>query len=165
MMRRWAAGWALAAMALAVVAATAVPASAAADSHLSPARAAPLPVLYDLGGSGTGNWNLPQRRPKIFLLAADGSAALGDKPHHLKWSRWTRTSATATGKYFFRDGPCCKFHSRSVKITANHVIRMGAHKSWYDRMTIRFSKTKAVVLQYKRIDGDGFWDTVSGQFP
>jgi hypothetical protein len=134
-------------------------------SPASPARAAPLPVLYNLGGGEGSVWNLAQRRPKIFFLAADGSAALGNKPHHLKWTKWTRKSATATGKYFFRNGPCCTYHSRSVKITVNHAVRQNAHKSWFDRMTIRFSKTKAVTLQYKRINGDGFWDTVSGQFP
>jgi hypothetical protein len=139
--------------------------SQAPPARTAPARTAPLPVLYNLGGSDTASWNLPQRRPKIFFLAADGSAALGNKPHHLKWSRWTRKSATATGRYFFRNGPCCTYHSRSVRITANHVVRQNAHQSWYDRMTIRFSKTRSVVLQYKRAAGHGFWDTVSGQFP
>jgi hypothetical protein len=140
------------------------PASQARAAPSSAARAAPRPVLYNLGGGTTASWNLPQRRPKIFFLAADGSAALGNKPHHLKWSRWTRKSATATGRYFFRNGPCCTYHSRSVRITADHV-RRNAHRSWYDRMTIRFSKTRSVVLQYKRTGGNGFWDTVSGQFP
>jgi hypothetical protein len=165
MIRKFAAGLTLAAAAFGVVAGIVAPASAATVSQAAPARATSLPVLYNLGGKPAGSWNLPQRRPAFIVLAADGSAALGDRPHHLKWSKWTKTSATATGRYFFRNGPCCKFHSRSVKITANHVVRRNSHKSWYDRMTIRFSKTKAVVLQYKRIDGNGFWDTVSGQFP
>lgn len=28
-----------------------------------------------------------------------------------------------------------------------------------------FSKSKSVTIQYKRIDGLGFWQTVAGQFP
>jgi hypothetical protein len=165
MIRRFAAGFTLVTAALGLLTAAVVPASAGVGSQAVPARAASLPVIYNLGGSDAANWNLPQRRPVIFFLAADGSAALGDKPHHLKWSKWTRTSAAATGKYFFRDGPCCKFHSKPVKITANHVVRQNAHKSWYDRMTIRFSKTRSVTLQFERVDGNGFWKTVAGRFP
>jgi hypothetical protein len=164
MIRRFAAGFTLVTAVLGLLTATVIPASATAASHARPARAAPLPVIYNLGGSLGANWNLPQRRPVIFFLAADGSAALGDRPHHLKWSKWNMTSAAAAGRYYYRTGPCCKFHSKPVKITANHV-RHNAHRTWYDRMTIRFSKTKSVTLQYKRIDGNGFWDTVAGRFP
>jgi hypothetical protein len=89
----------------------------------------------------------------------------GDKPHHLKWAKWGMTSATATGDYYYRTGPCCKYRSDPVTITANHVVRQSAKKSWYDRMTIRFSKTKSVTIQYGRVSGYGYWTTVSGQFP
>jgi hypothetical protein len=105
-----------------------------------------------------------QRRPVIFYLAADGSAALGDKAHHLKWTKWNKASAAATGRYYYRTGPCCKFRSDAVKITANHV-RRSANRSWYDRMTIRFSKRKSFTIKYERIDGFGFWKTVAGSSP
>jgi len=142
-----------------------MPASAEAGNRASPARARPLPVLYNLGGCEGACWNLAQRRPVIFYLAADGSAALGDKAHHLKWTKWDRTSAAATGRYYYRTGPCCKFRSDAVKITANHVVRRNAHRSWYDRMTIRFSKRKSVTIKYEQIDGWGFWTIVAGRFP
>jgi hypothetical protein len=48
-----------------------------------------------------------------------------------------------------------------VKITANHV-RRNAHRSWYDQMTIRFSKRKPITIKYVRIDGCGSWETVAG---
>jgi hypothetical protein len=142
-----------------------IPASAGTLDRALPARAASLPVLYNLGGGAGGDWNLPQLKPVIFYLTADGSAALGDKAHHLKWTRWNKASAAATGRYYYRTGPCCKYRSDAVTITANHVVRQSASKSWYDRMTIRFSKTKSVTLQFERIDGFGFWKTVAGRFP
>jgi hypothetical protein len=141
-----------------------VPASAEAGNRASPARARPLPVLYNLGGCDGACWNLAQRRPVIFFLAADGSAVLGDKAHHLKWTKWGRTSAAATGRYYYRTGPCCKYRSDPVKITANHV-RRNAHRSWYDRMTVRFSKRKSFTIKYVRIDGWGSWETVAGSSP
>lgn len=143
---------------------TVIPASARVLYRASPGRAVPLPVLYNLGGGSGAEWNLPQRRPTIFYLVADGSAVLGDKPHHLKWAKWNSVSASATGDYYYRTGPCCKYHSDAVTITANHV-RQSGNESWYDRMTIGFSKSKSVTIQYKRIDGLGFWQTVAGHFP
>jgi hypothetical protein len=143
-----------------------IPASAAVHTAAVPARTTPLPVLYNLGGgSGASEWNLPQRRPTIFYLAADGSAALGETAHPLKWTLWTMTSAAATGRYYYRTGPCCTYQSDPVTITANHVVAQNANTSWYDRMTIRFSKTKSVTIQYERINGIGFWKTVAGRFP
>lgn len=130
-----------------ILIAVVIPASAGVGSAASPARATPLPVLYNLGGGSGSVWNLPQRRPAIFYLAADGSAVLGDMPHHLKWTKWTMTSASATGDYYYRTGPCCTYHSDPVTITANHVVRQNANRSWYDRMTIRFSKTKSVTIK------------------
>jgi len=149
--------------AVGIVAGSVIPASAEASGPASPAKSAPLPVLYNLGNNG--NWNLAQRRPAIFFLAADGSAALGDKAHHLKWTRWNATAAAASGRYYYRTGACCKYRSDAVTITANHVVRQSAKKSWYDRMIIKFSKTRSVTIQFERIDGFGFWKTVSGQFP
>jgi hypothetical protein len=151
--------------ALGTLIATAIPVSAEAGHQAAPASARPLPVLYNLGGSGTSSWNLAQRRPVIFYLAADGSAALGEKAHHLKWTKWSATAAAATGDYYYRTGACCKYRSDAVKITANHVVRQNAKKSWYDRMTIRFSKSKSVTIQFERVDGFGFWKTVAGRFP
>ena len=148
-----------------ILIAVVIPASARVGSAASPARATPLPVLYNLGGGSGSVWNLPQRRPAIFYLAADGSAVLGDKPHHLKWTKWTMTSGAATGDYYYRTGPCCTYHSDPVTITANHVVRQNANRSWYDRMTIRFSKAKSVTIKYERINGIGFWKTVAGRFP
>ena len=127
--------------------------------------ARPLPVRYNLGGGSGADWNLAQRRPTIFFLAADGSAALGDKAHHLTWSKWTASSAAASGDYYYRTGSCCKYRSRPVTITASHVVRQNAKKSWYDRLTIRFTKTKSVTIQFERIDGLGYWKTVAGRFP
>ena len=141
------------------------PASAEVLYRASPAKAKPLPVVYNFGGGSGANWNLPQRKPKIFYLAADGSATLGDTAHHLKWTKWTRTSAAAHGRYYYRTGPCCKYHSDPVRITANHVVRENARRSWYDRMTIRFSKRKFVTIRFERIDGVGFWETIHGRFP
>jgi hypothetical protein len=138
-------------------------ASAGLASPASVTKARPLPVLYNLAKNG--NWNLAQRKPAIFFLAADGSAALGDKAHHLKWTRWAATSAAAKGDYYYRTGPCCKYHSDAVTITANHVVRQNARTSWYDRITIRFSERKSVTLQFERIDGFGFWKTIAGRFP
>jgi hypothetical protein len=148
---------------LGVLIGTVIPVSAGVIHQAAPARARPLPVLYNLGG-GSANWNLAQRRPVIFYLAADGSSALGDKAHHLKWTKWKKASAAATGNYYYRTGPCCKFHSDAVTITANHV-RQNANKRWYDRMTIRFSKTRSVTIKFERTDGFGFWKQVAGRFP
>jgi hypothetical protein len=165
MIRRLLAVLALATAAPGILIGMVIPASAAVHSAASPARTTPLPVLYNLGGGTGSDWNLPQRKPAIFYLAADGSAALGDTAHPLKWTKWTMTAAAATGDYYYRTGPCCKYQSDPVTITANHVVRQNANKSWYDRMTIRFSKTKSVTIQYERIDGIGYWKTVSGRFP
>lgn len=165
MIRRLLAVLALATAVPGILIAVVIPASAGVRHEASPARATPLPVLYNLGGGAGSEWNLPERKPVIFYLAADGSAVLGDKPHHLKWTKWTMTSAAATGHYYYRTGPCCNYQSDPVTITANHVVRQNANLSWYDRMTIRFSKTKSVTIKYERINGIGFWKTVSGGFP
>jgi hypothetical protein len=137
---------------------TVSPASAGVASQ---ANAALLPVLYNFGGSSAADWNLAQRTPVIFYLAADGSAALGDKAHHLKWTKWNNVSAAATGNYYYRTGPCCNYRSDAVTITADDVVRQSANKSWYDRITIRFSKNKSLTIQFERIDGSGFWNTVA----
>ena len=165
MIRRLLAVLALATAVPGILIAVDIPASAGVHQGTSPARATPLPVLYNLGGGAGSEWNLPERKPVIFYLAADGSAVLGDKPHHLKWTKWTMTSAAATGDYYYRTGPCCNYQSDPVTITANDVVRQNATLSWYDRMTIRFSKTKSVTIKYERINGIGFWKTVSGGFP
>lgn len=165
MIRRLLAVLALATAVPGILIAVDIPASAGVRQEASPARATPLPVLYNLGGGTGSEWNLPERKPVIFYLAADGSAVLGDKAHHLKWTKWTMTSAVATGDYYYRTGPCCNYQSDPVTITANHVVRQNASLSWYDRMTIRFSKTKSVTIKYERINGIGFWKTVSGGFP
>jgi hypothetical protein len=165
MIRRLLAVLALATAVPGILIAVDIPASAGVRQETSPARATPLPVLYNLGGGAGSEWNLPERKPVIFYLAADGSAVLGDKPHHLKWTKWTMTSAAATGDYYYRTGPCCNYQSDPVTITANHVVRQNANLSWYDRMTIRFSKTKSVTIKYERINGIGFWKTVAGGFP
>jgi hypothetical protein len=149
---------------LATFAGTAGPALAGVGGRVSPAKTT-TPVLYNLGGGTGAVWNLAQRRPAIFYLAADGSAALGDKAHHLKWTKWTASSAAATGAYFYRSGPCCRYRSHAVTITASHVVRQTGKKSWYDRMTIRFTKTKSVTIRLERIDGFGYWKTVAGRFP
>jgi hypothetical protein len=164
MVRRLLIVLALAAAVLGTLVGAVIPASAEVGNRASPARARPLPVLYNLGGCSGACWNLAQRRPVIFYLAADGSAALGHKAHHLKWTKWNKASAAATGRYYYRTGPCCKFRSDAVKITANHV-RRSANRSWYDRMTIRFSKRKSFTIKYERIDGFGFWKTVAGSSP
>lgn len=164
MVRRFLTVLALTAATAGTLAGTVIPASAAARGPASPATARPLPVLYNLGGGEGSVWNLAQRRPTVFFLAADGSAALGSKAHHLKWTKWNKTSAAATGRFYFRTGPCCKFRSDAVKITA-HRVRRSASRSWYDRMTIRFGKSKSVTIKYERIDGFGFWKTVAGRFP
>jgi hypothetical protein len=165
MIRRLLTALALLAAVLGTLAGTSISASAGVQYRGAPAKAAPLPVLYNLGGGIGADWNLAQRRPVIFYLAADGSAALGDKAHHLKWTRWDKASAAAIGRYYYRTGPCCKYRSEAVKITASHVVRQSARKSWYDRMTIRFSKSKSVTIQFERLDGFGFWKTVDGRFP
>ncbi|MGA8462263.1 MAG: hypothetical protein WB800_43225 [Streptosporangiaceae bacterium] len=134
------------------------PASAGVASQ---ANAALLPVLYNFGGSSAADWNLAQRTPVIFYLAADGSAALGDNAHHLNWTKWNNVSAAATGDYYYRTGPCCTYRSDAVTITANDVVRQSANKSWYDRITIRFNKSKSITIQFERIDGSGFWNTVA----
>jgi hypothetical protein len=149
---------------LATFAGTAGPAQAGVGGRVSPAKTT-TPVLYNLGGGTGAVWNLAQRRPAIFYLAADGSAALGDKAHHLKWTKWNTVSGAATGKYYYRTGPCCKYHSEAVAITVSHVVEQRRNKKWYDRMTIRFSNSKYVTLRYERIDGFGFWKTVAGRFP
>ena len=146
------------------VAASTTPGAARATSGAATTPpGAPLPVLYTLGGSSVAAWNLAQRMPVSFALAADGSAALGDEAHHLKWTKWNNVSAAATGDYYYRTtGPCCNYRSEPVTITADDVVRQSANKSWYDRMTIRFSKSKSLTIQFERIDGFGFWKTVAG---
>jgi hypothetical protein len=137
-------------------------AASATPSAAATTPGAPLPVLYNFGGSSAADWNLAQRRPVIFYLAADGSAALGDMAHHLKWVKWNEVSAAATGDYYYRTGPCCNYRSDAVTITANDVVRQGANKSWYDRMIIWFSKSKSLTIQFERIDGFGGWKTAAG---
>jgi hypothetical protein len=145
------------------VAASTTPGTASATpASASTTPGAPLPVLYDLGGGSGSDWNLAEREPVTFYLAADGSAALGDEAHPLKWTKWNNVSAAATGEYYYRTGPCCKYRSDAVTIAANDVVRQSANKSWYDRMTIRFSTSKSITMQFERIDGSGFWKTVAG---
>ena len=144
-------------------AASATPGAASATpAAASTTPGALLPVLYNLGGGGGSDWNLAEREPVIFYLAADGSAALGDQAHHLKWTKWNNVSAAATGEYYYRTGPCCKYRSDAVTISANQVVRQSANKSWYDRLTIRFGTSKSITMQFERIDGYGFWKTVAG---
>jgi hypothetical protein len=123
----------------------------------SAAPAKGTPVIYNLGNNG--NWNKAERKPVIFYLAADGSAALGDTAHHVRWSKWAAKTATGKGRYYYRTGPCCKYKSDAVTITANDV-----KKSYFEKLTIKFAKT-SVTLEYKQVSGLGYWQVVSGRYP
>ena len=113
MIRRLLAVLALAAAVPGILIAMVIPASAGVRYGASPARATPLPVLYNLGGGSGSVWNLAQRRPVVFYLTADGLALLGDNAHHLKWTKWTMTSAAATGRLLLPDWPVLYVQFRS----------------------------------------------------
>jgi len=85
-------------------------AGSASTASAIPATAPKLPALYNFGGALYAAWNLPQIRPGIFYIAADGMAALvgakgtpKDKPIH--WKSWTQRSAFADGYFTWRDNP------------------------------------------------------------
>ena len=62
-------------------------AGSAGMASASPAaapKAAPLPVLYNLGGGTGAVWDYPQVKPKIFYIFADGTAAVTG----MHWARW-----------------------------------------------------------------------------
>jgi hypothetical protein len=81
--------------------------SASTASATTTATAPKLPALYNFGGAPYAAWNLPQIRPGIFYIAADGMTALvgakgtpKDKPIH--WKSWTQRSAFADGYFTWR---------------------------------------------------------------
>ena len=87
------------ALAVALLAGLTSPADA---SVTAPARSAPLPVLYNLGGTPAGGWNLPQVKPKVFYIFADGSAALIG----MHWAHWNHSTAvTSRATEYVRTGP------------------------------------------------------------
>ena len=126
-----------------------------ASASAAPARG--TPVIYNLGSNG--NWNKAERKPAVFYLAADGSAALGDTAHHLRWSKWAAASASGRGRYYYRTGPCCRYKYDAVTITANDV-----RNDYFDKLELKFAKT-SVTLEYKRVRGVGYWQPVSGRYP
>ena len=147
----------------------------------TPVAAPKLPVLYNLGGASFAAWNLPQVRPGVFYVFADGSAALvgakgtpRDKPIH--WKSWTQRSAFADGYFTWRvnaaPGP---YYFSAATITLWDVKTRGGVRAgvrYYDKMTIDFTQCHCnshVVLQY-RTGGSGKyiaggWAAISGGFP
>ena len=147
----------------------------------TPVSAPKLPVLYNLGGAPFAAWNLPQVRPRVFYIFADGSAALvgakgtpRDKPIH--WKSWTQRSAFADGYFTWRvnaaPGP---YYFSAATITLWDVKTRGGVRAgvrYYDKMTIDFTQCHCnshVVLQY-RTGGSGKyiaggWAAISGRFP
>jgi hypothetical protein len=116
-----------------------------------------LPALYNLGGGPGGVWNLPQVRPKVFYIFADGSAAL----IRLHWARWTRTRAvTRKAVYYYRTGPCCTRrdqHYRKITVTLSRVRQHGGPKRgpYFVRMKITGPHIKTQILTYSVTRSNG----------
>ena len=155
--------------------------SASTASATTTATAPKLPALYNLGGASFAAWNLPQIRPGIFYIAADGMTALvgakgtpKDKPIH--WKSWTQRSAFADGYFTWRvnaaPGP---YYFSAATISLWDVQTRGGARAgvrYYDKMTIDFTQCHCnshVVLQYRTLGSGkyigGFWDQISGRFP
>lgn len=156
-------------------------AGSASTASAVPAAAPKLPALYNLGGASYAAWNLPQIRPGIFYIAADGMTALvgakgtpKDKPIH--WKSWTQRSAFADGYFTWRvnaaPGP---YYFSAATISLWDVRTRGGARAgvrYYDKMTIDFTQCHCnshVVLQYRTLGSGkyigGFWDQISGRFP
>jgi hypothetical protein len=145
------------------------------------ARAPKLPVLYNLGGAPFTAWNLPQIRPGVFFIFADGSAALigapgrkKDKP--IRWKSWTRRSAFARGYYTWRDKPAPgPYHYSAITISlwdarTHGGIRPGVR--YYDKMTLHFTRCHSqcrAVLKYRTFGSGkyraGTWLVIRGGYP
>lgn len=168
----------LTAIALAIV----LLAGSASTATAANAVTAPkLPALYNLGGAPYAAWNLPQIRPGIFYIFADGSAALvgakgtpKDKPIH--WQSWTQRSAFAHGFFTWRVNPAPgPYHFKAATISLRDVKTRGGARPgvrYYDKMTIDFTRCHCnshVVLQYRTVGSGkhiaGGWNVISGRFP
>ena len=153
--------------------------SASTASATTTATAPKLPALYNLGGASYAAWNLPQIRPGIFYIAADGMSLLvggkgtpKDKPIH--WKSWTQRSAFADGYLAGRNnaapGP---YHFSAATISLWDVKTSGGARPgvrYYDKMTIDFTQCHChIVLQYRTVGSGkyiaGGWYAISGRFP
>jgi hypothetical protein len=114
-------------------------------------RAAPLPVLYNLGGSTASAWNKPQVKPKIFYIFADGSAAVTG----MRWAHWTHVKAvTSRATDYYRTGPCCTKadqHYVKVTVTLSGVRQRGGPRSgpYFTRMVISGHGFRTLKYTYK----------------
>ena len=126
-------------LALALAAALlAGPAGMASASPAAASKAAPLPVLYNLGGGTGAVWDHPQVKPKIFFIFADGTAAVTG----MHWARWNHSTAvTSKATEYERTGPCCTKagqHYYKVTVTLSGVRSRGGARPgpYFTRMVI-----------------------------
>ncbi len=112
---------------------------------------APLPVLYNLGGSPGSAWDLPQVRSAVFYIFVDGSAALTG----MRWAHWNDTSAvTSSATYYDRSGPCCTKsdqHYYKVTVTLSDISPGGGPRpgSYFGRMVIAGHGFRTIAYTYK----------------
>jgi len=134
--------------------------STAGASVTAPARSAPLPVLYNLGGTPAGGWNLPQVKPKIFYIFADGSAALIG----MHWAHWNHSTAVSSKAVeYVRTGPCCTKsdqHYHKVTVTLSGVRNRGGPRpgAYFTKMVITGRGFRTLKYTYKVSRGFGFWN-------
>ena len=155
---------------LALALAVALPASlagltgTAGATVTAPATPAPLPVLYNLGGSVPGAWNNPQRNPKVFYIFADGSGAVIG----MRWASWNHSKAvTRTATDYYRTGPCCTKsdqHYRKVTVTLSDVRNSGGPRPgpYFTKMVITGHGFRTLTYRYKVARSGGMvfggWD-------
>jgi hypothetical protein len=139
---------------LALALATALLAGSAGAAGASPAaasRAAPLPVLYNLGGGSGAVWNKPQVKPATFYIFADGSAAVIG----MRWAQWNHVRAvTSTATDYYRTGPCCTNsdqHYHKVTVTLSGVRYRGGPRPgpYFGKMVITGRGFRTLTYTYK----------------
>lgn len=146
---------------LALALAVALLAGSAGMASASPAaasKAAPLPVLYNLGGGTGAVWDHPQVKPKIFYIFADGSAIVTG----MHWARWNHSTAvTSKATEYERTGPCCTKadqHYYKVRVTLSGVrYRGGARPGpYFTKMVITGRGLRTLKYTYKVTRAGGF---------
>jgi hypothetical protein len=145
------------ALAAALLVGSAGAAGAAGASPATASEAAPLPVLYNLGGGLGSVWNKPEVKPAIFYIFADGSGAVTG----MHWARWNRTTAiTSKATDYARTGPCCTKsdqHYYKVTVTLSAVRYSGGPRPgpYFTRMVITGRGFRTLKYTYKVSRGGG----------
>lgn len=100
-----------------------------------PAVASPIPAPDSCGGNQAV-------RPSLVSFCGDGNFYLTN----LKWSRWTASSAAATGQAHQNDcNPFCaagNFHTYRVVVDLSRVVTCPNGRHEYSRLSYRFVGTR-----------------------